>query len=142
MPMAIADLAGAGSGMHLEPLTILIVDDDPPILTGLSEFLEGEGYHVAVAGDGRAALDQLRRGLRPSVIVLDLMMPVMDGWDFRHEQLKDAELREIPVVVITATGFSEQSVRKQLGAVELVPKPPSLERLLGAIQRCCGEPLH
>src|SRR3954463_5759528 len=121
--MVIADLAGAGSGMHLEPLTILIIDDDPPILSGLSEFLQAEGYNVVVAGHGRAALDQLRRGLRPCVIVLDLMMPVMDGWDFRREQLKDAELREIPVIVITAAGFSEASLRKQLGAVELVPKP-------------------
>src|SRR5213075_2065863 len=103
--MVIADLIGAGSEMQLEPLTVLIVDDDPPILSGLSEFLQGEGYNVAVAGDGRAALDQLRRGLRPSVIVLDLMMPVMDGWDFRHEQMKDAELRDIPVIVISATGF-------------------------------------
>src|SRR4051794_28430872 len=142
MPMAIADLAGAGSGMHHEPLTILIIDDDPPILTGLSEFLQGEGYDVAIAGDGRAALDQLRRGLRPSVIILDLMMPVMDGWDFRHEQLNDAELREIPVIVITATGFSEQSVKAQLGVAELVAKPPSPAHLLAAIERCCGEPLR
>jgi CheY-like chemotaxis protein len=140
--MVIADLAGAGSGMHLEPLTILIIDDDPPILSGLSEFLQAEGYNVAVAGDGRAALDQLRRGLRPSVIVLDLMMPVMDGWDFRHEQMKDAELREIPVIVITATGFSEQSVKAQLGAAEVVAKPASPAQLLAAIERCTGEPLH
>jgi CheY-like chemotaxis protein len=140
--MVIAEMTAAGSEVHPEPLTILIVDDDPPILTGLSEFLQGEGYNVAVAGDGRAALDQLRRGLRPCVIVLDLMMPVMDGWDFRHEQLKDAELREIPVVVITATGFSEQSVKAQLGAAEVVAKPPSPAHLLAAIERCCGEPLR
>jgi CheY-like chemotaxis protein len=140
--MVIAEMTGAGREVHPEPLTILIVDDDPPILTGLSEFLQGEGYNVAVAGDGRAALDQLRRGLRPCVIVLDLMMPVMDGWDFRHEQLKDAELREIPVVVITATGFSEQSVKAQLGAAEVVAKPASPAHLLAAIERCCGEALH
>ena len=140
--MVIAEMTGAGREVHPEPLTILIVDDDPPILTGLSEFLQGEGYNVSVAGDGRAALDQLRRGLRPCVIVLDLMMPVMDGWDFRHEQLKDAELREIPVVVITATGFSEQSVKAQLGAAEVVAKPASPAHLLAAIERCCGEALH
>src|SRR5437763_13458646 len=140
--MVVAEMTGAGSETQLEPLTILIIDDDPPILSGLSELLQAEGYNVAVAGDGRAALDQLRHGLRPSVIILDLMMPVMDGWDFRHEQMKDAELREIPVIVITATGFSEQSVKAQLGVAELVAKPPSTAHLLAAIERCCGEPLR
>ena len=139
--MEIAETTGAGSAVRLESLTVLIIDDDPPIVEGLSEFLQGEGFDVAVANDGRDALDQLRRGLRPCVIVLDLMMPVMDGWDFRHEQLKDAELSEIPVVVVTATGFSEASVKAQLGDVELVPKPPSPVHLLAAIQRCCGESL-
>src|SRR4051812_49914821 len=132
--MELGQMTGPGSAVHLEPLTVLIVDDDPPIAEGLSEFLEGEGYNVAVAGDGRDVLDQLRRRLRPCAIVLDLMMPVMDGWDFRHEQLKDPELSEIPVIVVTATGFSEASVRAQLGEVELVPKPPSLPDLLAAIQ--------
>ena len=133
-------MTGSGGAVDLEPRTVLIVDDDPPIVDGLSECLQDEGCEVAVAADGQAALDQLRRGLRPCVILLDLMMPVMDGWDFRHEQLKDAELSEIPVVVITAAGFSEKSVKAQLGDVELVPKPPALERLLAAIRRRCGEP--
>ena len=133
-------MTGPGRAVDLEPLTVLVIDDDPPIVDGLRELLQGEGYDVAVAGDGRAALDQLRRGLRPSVIVLDLMMPAMDGWDFRHEQLKDAELRDIPVIVFTATGFSEASVKAQLGVAEVVPKPLSPARLLGAIQRCCNEP--
>jgi CheY-like chemotaxis protein len=140
--MEAAATTASGSAVDPEPLTVLVVDDDPPIAEGLSEFLEDEGYNVVVAGDGRAALDELRRGLRPCAIVLDLMMPVMDGWDFRHEQLKDPELSEIPVIVVTATGFSEESVKVQLGAVEVVPKPPSLEHLLAAIRRCCGEPHH
>ena len=135
-----AEMTGGASAVDLQPLTVLVIDDDPPIAAGLSECLEGEGYDVAVAGDGRAALGLLRAGLRPCVILLDLMMPVMDGWDFRQEQLKDPELSEIPVVVITAAGFSEETVKAQLGAVELVPKPPSLARLLTAIHRCCGEP--
>jgi two-component system response regulator MprA len=138
--MEFTEMAGPGRAVDLEPLTVLVIDDDPPIVEGLRELLQNEGYDVAVAGDGRAALDQLRRGLRPCVIVLDLMMPAMDGWDFRHEQLKDAELREIPVIVFTATGFSEASVKAQLGVAEVVPKPLSPARLLGAIQRCCNEP--
>jgi CheY-like chemotaxis protein len=79
---------------------------------------------VATATDGRDALEQLRGGLRPCVILLDLMMSGMDGWDFRHEQMKDDDLKDIPVVVITAAGFSEASVRAQFGDIEFVPKPP------------------
>jgi len=134
-----SDSVGASG---LEPRTVLIVDDDLPVIRGMSELLEGEGYDVAVALDGLGALDQLRRGLRPYAIVLDLMMPVMDGWDFRHEQMKDAELREIPVIVITAAGFSEASVRAQLGEVQFLPKPASPARLLAALRRCSDEPLH
>src|SRR6188768_2033722 len=131
--MEFAEMTGPAGAVELEPRTILVIDDDPPIVEGLSELLQG-------AGDGRAALDQLGRGLRPCVIVLDLMMPAMDGWDFRHEQLIDAELSGIPVIVVTATGFSETSVKAQLGVTEVVPKPLSPERLLAAIERCCSEP--
>lgn len=138
MEMA-SEMSAPASEARLEPLTILIVDDDPPIVEGLSELLEDEGYHVAAAADGRAALDLLRRGLRPCVIVLDLMMPGMDGWGFRREQMKDAELREIPVIVVSAAGLDETSVKAQLGDVEFLPKPPSPARLLAAIHSRCGE---
>jgi CheY-like chemotaxis protein len=70
------------------------------------------------------------------------MMPVMDGWDFRHEQMKDQALRDIPVVVITATGFSETSVKAQFGDIEFVAKPPHIRGLLDAIRRRSGEPIH
>jgi two-component system response regulator MprA len=122
----------------LDASIVLIVDDDPAVVEGLSELLEEEGYDVAVAKDGRDALDQLRTGLRPSVILLDLMMPRMDGWDFRHEQMKDAELRDIPTIVISAAGFSATSVKAQLGDIEFVPKPPDAQALLDAIKRGCG----
>jgi CheY-like chemotaxis protein len=135
-------MSSTDSLVRLEPLTVLIIDDDPPVVNGLREFLEGEGYDVAVAADGRAALDQLRRGLRPCAIVLDLMMPVMDGWDFRYEQLQDAELGAIPVIVITAAGFSERSVKAQLGDVEFVPKPLSPPALLAALERRCDPLVH
>jgi CheY-like chemotaxis protein len=138
----VSDTASPGGDLRPEPLTILIVDDDGAVLNGLTELLEDEGYKVATAIDGLDALHQLRRGLRPSVILLDLMMPVMDGWDFRHEQMKDQVLSDIPVVVITAAGFSEASVKAQFGDIEFVPKPPSGRSLLDAIQRQCGEPIH
>jgi CheY-like chemotaxis protein len=68
------------------------------------------------------------------------MMPGMDGWDFRHEQLRDNDLKDIPVVVITAAGFSKSSVKTQFGDVEFVPNSPPPTALLNAVRRCCGEP--
>jgi CheY-like chemotaxis protein len=141
--MEIATAPAAPSrDVDLEPQTVLIVDDDRAILSGLSELLEGEGYAVATATDGLEALAQLRAGLRPCVILLDLMMPVMDGWDFRYEQLKDPDLKDLPIIVITAAGFSEASVKAQFGDIEFVAKPPPPLGLLEAIRRSCGEPIH
>src|SRR5690348_9586406 len=127
-------------GVNSAPKTVLVVDDDRAVLDGLSELLENEGYSPVTAQDGRTALDRLRRGVRPCAILLDLMMPGMDGWDFRHEQLRDNDLKDIPVVVITAAGFSKSSVKTQFGDVEFVPKPPPPTALLNAVRRCCGEP--
>jgi CheY-like chemotaxis protein len=113
----------------------LLVEDDAAILGSLGEALREEGLEVATARHGQEALEALRAGLRPSVIVLDLMMPVMDGWDFRHEQLRDPALRDIPVVVVTATGFSEKTIRMQFGNVDLLPKPVPYLDLLALLGR-------
>lgn len=137
-----SETASPEGDVDLEPLTVLILDDDRAVLNGLTELLESEGYKVATATDGLAGLHQLRAGLRPCVILLDLMMPIMDGWDFRHEQMKDEVLRDIPIVIITAAGFSEASVKAQFGDIEFVPKPPPVQGLLDAIRRSCGEPIH
>ena len=76
---------------------ILVVDDDPDIRDSLREVLEDEGYEVACVGNGREALDHLKTANpRPCVILLDLMMPVMDGWQFRKEQKQDADDRRHP----------------------------------------------
>ncbi len=119
------------------PDTVLIVDDDLSVRTALNELFETEGYAVALAANGRAALDQLRGGLRPCVILLDLMMPVMDGWDFRAEQLADPELKDVPVFILTAVGFSAETVRAQFGDIPFVPKPPAHEGLLERVRRVC-----
>lgn len=71
----------------------------------------------------------------PTAILLDLMMPVMDGWDFRQEQCSDPALREIPVVVITASGFSASTARMQLGKVEVLAKPIQRTELFHALAR-------
>jgi two-component system, chemotaxis family, chemotaxis protein CheY len=122
-----------------EAPTVLLVDDELDVVSALSELLEDEGYNVATATDGIDALNQLRRGLRPSVIVLDLMMPRMDGWDFRQEQLKDDVLKDIPTVVLSAAGFTEATIKAQFGDIEFVPKPSGHTALLGALRRTCAE---
>jgi CheY-like chemotaxis protein len=141
MELGIQSASPAGE-VDLEPPTVLVVDDDPSVLDALNELLQNEGYDVVTALDGSVALDHLRRGLRPCAILLDLMMPGMDGWDFRHEQLKEADLKDIPVVVITAAGFSQTSIKAQFGDIQFVPKPPPPIALIEAIRRCCGEPMR
>jgi CheY-like chemotaxis protein len=115
--------------------TILIVDDDNDVRRALTELLEDEGYAVAGAANGRAALELIRGGIRPALILLDLMMPGMNGWDFRSAQLRDPELSAVPVVIVTASGFSQEAIRTELGAIELVPKPIQPTILLGVIER-------
>ena len=107
-----------------QPITVLVVDDDAPLMEGLLELLEEEGCTVVSAPNGREALDRLREGLRPDVILLDLVMPVMNGWEFRREQLANDNLKSIPVVVLTAAGFPSSRVKAELGEIEFVPKPP------------------
>jgi CheY-like chemotaxis protein len=136
-----ADIRFASAASGEEPLTVLIVDDDHPVVESLQEFLEDEGFQVVIAADGQAALDELRRGLRPCVILLDLMMPRMNGWEFRREQQQDDDLKDIPIVVVSAVPLNS-AARAQLGDVDFVPKPPSLLHLLAVVRRHCGEPLQ
>ena len=136
----VAETMSASATTGEESLVILIVDDDYAMAESMQDFLEGEGFEVVTAAEGRAALDRLRRGLRPCVILLDLMMPRMNGWEFRDEQLQDGNLKDIPIVVVSAFPL-DPDARARLGHVDYVPKPPSLPRLLAAIPRHCGEPL-
>lgn len=113
--------------------TILVVDDDIDLRETLGEVLVDEGYRVELAGNGLEALESLRGGLSPSLILLDLMMPVMDGWQFRAEQRRDEALAEIPVVIVSASGnWHEQEERLE---AECVRKPIDFDRLLALIQR-------
>jgi CheY-like chemotaxis protein len=118
--------------------TILVVDDDEAIRVSLSEFLTEEGFGVKTANNGREAMNMLASGLRPCAIILDLMMPVMDGWDFRAEQLCSAAVADIPVALVSGFGFSAQSMRVQFPGIELLDKPVSLPHLLAFVQHCRG----
>lgn len=90
--------------------TILIVDDDQEFRDALSELIRREGYQVETAESGLRALDKLRWGLRPCVILLDLQMAVMTGWDFRDEQARDPVLAAIPVIAMTAGYWKERDL--------------------------------
>jgi CheY-like chemotaxis protein len=134
------DASAPTSVAGLAPETVLIVDDDVGLREAFAEFLAEEGYDVATADDGQDAFRHLRRGLRPCVILLDLMMPGMDGWEFRRQQVKDDDLKDIPVIVVTAAGLSDAKVKAQLGDVDVLPKPSSLEAILAAVHRRCQHP--
>jgi signal transduction histidine kinase/ActR/RegA family two-component response regulator len=110
------------------PHGILIVDDDSEYRRGLAEALSGEGYPVFEAGDGRQALAYLRTHAPPQLILLDLMMPTMDGWEFAATVRSDAALSSIPIVVMSSLGKVDVNA-VLLGAVGCLRKPPQLPAL-------------
>ena len=114
--------------------TVFVVEDDTDTREMLSRFLEMEGYQVESATNGRQALERLQSGSRASVIVLDLMMPVMDGWQFREEQVRDATLASIPVIVVSAAGRDRID---QIDANAVLLKPIDLDELLSCVTACC-----
>jgi CheY-like chemotaxis protein len=116
---------------------ILIVDDDSDIRETLTELLQEEGYGCATAGNGREALEYLHSHPFPSLILLDLMMPVMDGFDFRAAQLEADDLRELPVMVISAGGRAEQAA-KSLAAADYLNKPMDIGDLFRKVRALCA----
>jgi CheY-like chemotaxis protein len=110
---------------------IFVVDDDLDLRETLGELLAEEGYDIRLLENGRAALDLLHAGVRPRLILLDLMMPEMSGWEFREVQLRDEALRTIPVVVMTASrGFDDSAL-----SAEVLLKPVGVTEILGAVER-------
>ncbi len=115
---------------------VLLVEDDPDLLSSLAAFLQAEGYNVACARHGLEALGRLRGGFAPAVILLDLMMPIMTGWEFRHAQRQDRELSGIPVIVISGMEDSPRHAA-WLEADGYVQKPIPVQTLLETVQRYC-----
>jgi len=118
---------------------ILIVEDDLDVAESVAEVLESAGYCTAIAGNGREALDQLRQDHHPDLILLDMMMPVMDGWQFREEQRKLPVLDSIPVVTVTADGDARRKAASIQAAGHLI-KPVTIDTLLDEVERICGLP--
>ncbi|HEY6098255.1 MAG TPA: response regulator [Anaeromyxobacter sp.] len=116
---------------------ILLVDDDPDLRRSLAEVLEDEGFEVSCATNGEEALDALA-GDAPNAILLDLTMPIMDGWTFRERQRHDPRLAHIPTVVISAAYFDARAV-EGLEADAFLAKPFEIARLTETLQRLCRD---
>ena len=115
---------------------VLVVEDEAAARAGMEQLLRGAGYDAVGAENGQAALDLLRSGVRARVIILDLMMPVMDGWAFRREQLRDPQLAHIPVIVLSALhhGWVE-------GIPPTLPKPVDIRQLLAEVEDVLSPPI-
>jgi len=113
---------------------ILVIDDDEAIRATLTIALEVEGYTVQSAANGELALQALQSEPLPQMIFLDLMMPVMDGWQFMKKKAEDSRLKPIPVVIISA--FSERAVN--LACQDILKKPVDLPRLFELAKQNCA----
>ena len=119
------------------PPCVLVVEDNPDARAAFEALLEQKGFRVVTAGDGEEALVVLRGGLKPRLILLDLMMPRKDGWQFRREQVADPLLAQFPVVVLSGAGQLERRTQ-QLEIAEYLDKPVDVERLLAVVSRYCN----
>jgi CheY-like chemotaxis protein len=112
--------------------TILVVDDNDDLRETVQMLLEAKGFSVAAAGDGRAALEHLRTGARPVLVLLDLMMPDMNGWQFLQHVREDPSLGAIPIVIMTAHKSVDLA---PLAPTDVLHKPFDAGKLLATIAR-------
>ena len=119
---------------HLPHCPVLIVEDDEDLREMMAQLLVLEGYNAATVANGREALDYLQRARRPSVILLDLMMPVMDGWEFHRRLEADPALAPVPVIVLSAL---DQVRAANIDAAAFLKKPLDFDRLLDLVRRYC-----
>jgi CheY-like chemotaxis protein len=124
-----------GHGANQTPTKILIIEDDPDLRDALAGLLAGVGYRTVAVENGLAAIQHLQHHDPPAVILLDLMMPLFDGYQFRREQLRDPVTAAIPIVVITGRPDDERLAA--MGAVECLCKPLDADPVLAAVARHC-----
>jgi CheY-like chemotaxis protein len=134
-PYKVTELSPAPPDTSPAP-PILVVEDDREQRETLCAMLDFEGFGHAEAGNGQEALDYLNASSAPCVVLLDLEMPVMNGWDFRANQLADERLSRIPVVVVTA---NDEGLSKRFpGAAGFVWKPLEFEKLAAVLEGICS----
>jgi CheY-like chemotaxis protein len=115
--------------------SVLVVDDDPNIRRMIVAALRRDGYSFFEAANGKEALD-LMRGEHPDVVVLDLMMPIMSGWDVLRERQQTPELSRIPVIVVSANRDPDVAVAVNAGICAFLPKPFDIGALSALVKSC------
>ena len=116
------------------PCPVLIVEDDDDLRDMMAQMLTLEGFDAAAVANGREALEYLHSASPPNVILLDLMMPVMDGWEFRRQQQADPDLAPVPVIVLSAL---DQGRTGMAGAAAFIKKPLDFDRLIELVREYC-----
>lgn len=115
---------------------VLVVEDDEDIREDLAYLIHADGHAVVTAAHGAEALARLAEGQKPCIILLDLMMPVMDGWQFREELRNRAELDDVPIVVLSGVADIDDAARR-LDAIDYLSKPVDLEKLAKLVETHC-----
>lgn len=115
---------------------VLIVEDDPEIRAALRDLLSDEGCTLVEAANGLQAIELLKEGSRPSLIILDLAMPIVNGWEFRIAQRAIPAIAEIPVVVLSARPEKAGDLA-WMQVADFFPKPIDVDRFLGTVRRYC-----
>ncbi len=113
---------------------VLIVEDDADLRDMMAQLLSLEGLNAVTVANGREALEYLQSADRPDVILLDLMMPVMDGWEFRRRQQADPAVSGVPVIVLSALDPSRAA---DVNANAFLKKPLDFDRLLALVRGYC-----
>lgn len=117
-------------------MEILIVEDESDAREALASLIEHHGHSVQTAANGKEALAKLERMGRPCLIILDLMMPEMNGWELREALLEQPELADVPVVLVSGAAGIERAAR-ELNAVDFLEKPVDFSRLYGLVEAHC-----
>ena len=112
---------------------VLVVDDDPLIRDTMSEILEESGYLVSTAAHGGEALHVLKREPKPDAIILDLMMPIMDGWQFLDAKARDAAISHVPVLIHTAYTAYHDGQNRHSDVLAVFRKPGDFARMIGVL---------
>lgn len=128
-----------GTGVSGDGTRVLIIEDDAPLAEMLVDILREEGYAADAVSDGMAGLRYLRTHPAPGLILLDLLTPGMDGFEFRRVQRSRPEFAAIPVAVISAVASWFKAENRMEAAVYL-DKPLDMRRVLAAVEHHCGEP--
>jgi CheY-like chemotaxis protein len=117
--------------------TVLVVEDDQEVRDAIAEVLEDCEYKALPAANGAEALERLRTAApQPCVILLDVMMPTMDGWEFRAAQQSDPAMKDIPVVLLSAH-TDVKSAAAQMQVAGFLPKPVAIDKLIETVEKFC-----